>query len=377
MRELSLILLAAGGSTRFGLPTKKQWLYQDETPLWLFVAQSFEKLYDFAQIVIVGNKDELKLMKSFAGYKFVEGGDSRQESLKNAIAEIDSKYVLVNDVARACIDKEMFARLISAKKEGACVAPALKVSDTCYFDGKPIDREKLLRVQTPQLSDRATLKELLDSAQEFTDESSAFYANSKEVIFIDGSSKATKLTYKDDLKNLPCLKAPANLPKSGFGIDIHPFEDGKQMVLCGVDIESKFGFKAHSDGDVGIHALIDALLGASSLGDIGELFPDTDAQYKNADSKELLKEVSKLVKAVGYEIVHCDLSILAQVPKISPYKEQMRESLASIMQIGKNRVNIKATTAEKMGFVGREEGVAVKAIVTLNYYKWDRIWRLL
>ena len=377
MRDISLILLAAGGSTRFGLPTKKQWLYQDETPLWLFVAQSFEKLYDFAQIVIVANKDELKLMKSFAEYKFVEGGDSRQESLKNAIAEIDSKYVLVNDVARACIDKEMFARLISAKKEGACVVPALKVSDTCYFDGKPIDREKLLRVQTPQLSDRATLKELLDSAQEFTDESSAFYANSKEVIFIDGSSKATKLTYKDDLKNLPCLKAPANLPKSGFGIDIHPFEDGKQMVLCGVDIESNFGFKAHSDGDVGIHALIDALLGASSLGDIGELFPDTDAQYKNADSKELLKEVSKLVKAVGYEIVHCDLSILAQVPKISPYKEQMRESLASIMQIGKNRVNIKATTAEKMGFVGRKEGVAVKAIVTLNYYKWDRIWRLL
>ena len=373
MSELSLILLAAGSSTRFSLPTKKQWLYQNETPLWLFVAQSFEKLYDFAQIVIVGNKKELKLMKSFAKYKFVEGGDSRQESLKNAIAEIDSKYILVNDVARCCIDKEMFTKLLSAKTEGACIAPALKVSDTCYFDGKPIDREKLLRVQTPQLSHRATLKELLSSPQEFTDESSVFYANSKKVIFIEGSNKATKLTYKDDLKNLTCLETPASLPKNGFGIDIHPFEDGKQMVLCGIDIESSFGFKAHSDGDVGIHALIDALLGASSLGDIGELFPDTDAQYKNADSKEFLKEVAKLVKAVGYEIVHCDLSILAQVPKISPYKEQMQESLASTMQIDKNRVNIKATTAEKMSFVGRKEGIVVKAIVTLNYYKWDRI----
>jgi len=372
MSNISLILLAAGESSRFGLPSKKQWLYQDEIPLWLFVAETFLNLYDFSQIVIVGNAQELKLMRSFAKFVFVSGGKTRQESLKNALQAVDSDYVLVNDVARCCIDSQMFNRLLSEKKEEACVVPTLKVSDTTYYNGEPIDREKLLRVQTPQLSYAKTLKNLLENAKEFTDESSLFFNNNKEVIFIEGSKRAEKLTYKEDLQTLPCLKKPATTFKTGFGIDIHPFEEGKEMVLCGIKIDSNFGFKAHSDGDVAIHALIDALLGASSLGDIGELFPDNDIKYKNADSRELLKEVVKLVKGVGYEIIHCDLSILAQVPKISPYKELMREALASIMEIGENQVNIKATTGEKLGFVGREEGVAVKATVTLNYYRWDR-----
>ena len=371
MGNISLILLSAGNSTRFGLPVKKQWLYQNDTPLWLFVANSFKEIYDFAQIVIVGNAKELKLMKQFADFSFVAGGKSRQESLKNALSLIDSEYVLVSDVARCCVEKELLLRVINAKEKDACVVPAIKVSDTVYYDGKPIDREKLLRIQTPQLSHTATLKEILNTQKEFTDESSAFYNSGKRVIFVEGSGKAAKLTYKDELLNMPCLKPPANCAKVGFGIDIHPFEDGKEMFLGGVKIDSPFGFRAHSDGDVAIHALIDALLGASSLGDIGELFPDTDMKYKNIDSKELLKDVVKLVKGVGYEIVHCDLSILAQTPKISPYKEKIKETLSDIMGISKNKINIKATTAEKLGFVGRKEGVAVEAIVTLNYYRWD------
>ena len=373
MGDFSLILLAAGNSTRFGLPTKKQWLYQNHKPLWQFVAESFTENYNFSQIVIVANQNELKLMKSFADYKFVAGGNSRQESLQNALELIESEYVLVNDVARCCLDSELLKRLLSAKKENSCVVPTLKVSDTVYFDGKPIDREKLVRVQTPQLSHTTTLKEVLKSSKEFTDESSAFFANSKEVIFVEGSQKAQKLTYKEELKSLKCLKAPANSPKVGFGIDIHPFESGKQMVLCGVEIESPFGFKAHSDGDVAIHALIDALLGASNLGDIGELFPDTDSKYKNADSRELLDAVTKLIKDVGYEIINCDLSIVAQAPKISPHKEAMKDSLSAILKIGKNQINIKATTGEELGFVGRKEGVVVYATVTLNYYRWDEI----
>ena len=373
MRELSLILLAAGSSTRFGLPTKKQWLYQNSKPLWQFVADSFTKNYNFSQVVIVANKDELKLMQSIADYKFIEGGSSRQESLQNALKLIDSEYILVNDVARCCLDSELLKRLLNSKKPNSCVVPTLKVSDTVYFDGKPIDREKLLRVQTPQLSHTATLKELLKSNKEFTDESSAFFANSKEVIFVEGSQKAQKLTYKEEFKSLKCLKAPSNSPRVGFGIDIHPFEENKQMVLCGVEIESSFGFKAHSDGDVAIHALIDALLGASNLGDIGELFPDTDSKYENADSKELLRAVTKLIKGIGYEIVNCDLSIVAQVPKISPHKEAMKATLANILEIGKNQINIKATTGEELGFVGRKEGVAVYATATLNYYRWNEI----
>ena len=374
MSDVSLILLAAGNSSRFGLPTKKQWLYIDEEPLWLYVAKRLESYYDFAQIVIVANEKELNLMQQFANYLFTKGGSSRQESLKGALSLIDSPYVVVNDVARCCIDKDLLDRLLKAKKENACVVPALKVTDTTYYDGKPIDREKLLRVQTPQLSHTQTLKEILNSTKdEFTDESSAFYAYNKELIFIEGSYKAQKLTYKDELKNFKCLKPPSLDFKTGFGIDIHPFISNKDMYLCGVKIDSNLGFKAHSDGDVAIHALIDALLGAANLGDIGELFPDSDNKYKNADSKELLKEVINLVRGVGYEVVNCDLSIVAQVPKISPYKQQMQDSLASILNISKSKINIKATTAEKLGFIGRKEGVAVYATVTLNYYRWDRI----
>ena len=374
MRDISLVLLAAGNSSRFGLQTKKQWLYQDDEPLWLFVANRLKKLYNFSNIVVVGNKEELKLMKNFANFTYIEGGkSSRQESLINALNAINSEFVLVNDVARCCVDKKLIDTLIENASLNSCVVPAIKISDTTYFDGKPIDREKLLRVQTPQLSCTKTLKEILKEAKDFTDESSAFYKAGKEVKFIDGSADAHKLTYADDLKLIKCLKSPTSLQKNGFGYDIHPFEDKKQMVLCGVKIDAPYGFKAHSDGDVAIHALIDALLGASSLGDIGELFPDTDAKYAGADSKELLKKVAKLVKGVGYSITNCDLTIVAQKPKISPYKEQMLNSLSKILDVSKSCLNIKATTAEKLGFIGREEGVAVYATATLNYYKWDKI----
>lgn len=373
LSSISLVLLAAGDSTRFGLATKKQWLYQEDKPLWLTLLERLQNIYSFEKVIVVANTQELSLMQRFSSVTFIQGGNSRQESLRNALEKIESDFVIVNDIARACVSEEVILRLIEHAKPSGCVAPALKLSDTCYFDGKPIDREKLLRIQTPQLSCVTTLKELLESAAEFTDESSAFYSANKDVIFIEGTQEAHKLTYKEDLKLLPCLKAPANMAKNGFGIDIHSFEEGKPMVLAGVAIESSFGFKAHSDGDVAIHALIDALLGASSLGDIGELFPDNDPTFKGADSKELLQKVATLIKSVGYQIVHCDLTIVAQTPKISPYKKQMQSTLAEILEIGVSAINIKATTAEKLGFIGREEGVAVYATATLNYYRWDRI----
>jgi len=373
VRDISLILLAAGNSRRFGLPTKKQWLYQNDKPLWQFVANRLKKLYNFKQIIVVGNKDELKLMQKFANFTFVEGGASRQKSLQNALSKVDSKFVLVNDVARCCVDKKLLNKLIKKAQKKACVVPAIKLSDTTYFNSKPIDREKLLRVQTPQLSCTKTLKKLLNNSKEWTDESTAFYNANKKVIFVEGSNSAHKLTYKDDLKLITCLKKPKKQSKTGFGVDTHPFENGKKMVLCGVEIDSPFGFKAHSDGDVAIHAIIDALLGASSLGDIGELFPDTNSIYKNADSKELLKKVVNLVKGVGYEIINCDITIVAQTPKISPYKKKMSKILSKILKIEQSCLNIKATTAEKLGFIGRKEGVTVYATTTLNYYRWDKI----
>ena len=370
--DISLVLLAAGESNRLNLPTKKQWLYINDIPLWKFVANRFQNFYPFKKIIIVGNKKELLLMQKFdSNYIYVAGGDSRQESLKNALEQVSSKYVMVSDVARACIPKKIIKKLIKKRAKKSCVTPAITVSDTSYFNYEPIDRQKLLQIQTPQLSHTKTLKKILNTAQEFTDESSAFYKAGYNVIFIKGSYKSHKITYKKDLFKLSCLKAPQKLTKVGFGLDIHQFQKEKDMYLAGVKLDVPFGFKAHSDGDVAIHAIIDALLGASALGDIGELFPDTDEEFKNIDSKKLLKEALNLVYSVGYEVVHIDITILAEIPKIAPYKKQMQKTLAEVMNILESQINIKATRGEKLGFIGRKEGVSVQAVATLKYYGWD------
>jgi 2-C-methyl-D-erythritol 4-phosphate cytidylyltransferase/2-C-methyl-D-erythritol 2,4-cyclodiphosphate synthase len=156
----------------------------------------------------------------------------------------------------------------------------------------------------------------------------------------------------------------------GFGIDIHPFEEGKPMMLCGIRIDSPFGFKAHSDGDVAIHAIIDALLGASGLGDIGEFYPDTSDEYKGVDSSKLLKDTVQRLSNFGYVIGNIDITIIAQTPRLLNYKRDMRFNLARLLNLTPNLVNIKATTAEKLGWIGRKEGVAVEAVATLYYYDW-------
>ncbi len=372
MKDITLILLAAGSSTRFGLGVKKQWLYQGDKPLWQKVVKDFMSSFVFADTIIVADPKESEYMKLFGEYIIVEGGNSRQQSLKNALEYVHTEHVIVNDVARSCIDREMVSRVIDNKDKAACIVPALKVSDTLYVGNKPVDREKARLIQTPQLSHTETLRKALESINEFTDESSAIAALGESVLFVDGSEAAHKLTRLSDLSRLPCLIPPSNVTLTGYGIDIHPFEEGKEMKLCGITIDSPFGFKAHSDGDVAIHALIDALMGAAGLGDIGELYPDTDAEYAGADSSMLLQDTVSLLHSVGYEIRNVDITILAQVPKILPYKKEMRSRLSKLLDLPQHKVNIKATTAEKLGFVGRKEGVTVHAVAALGYYDWTK-----
>ena len=258
MSDITLILLGAGSASRFKLPPKKQWLWIDKQPLWLKVANDFQSIHEFKSTIIVSSKDDIKSMSNFAEFNFVEGGKSRQQSLKNALKEVKTPYVLVSDIARCCLDSDMIKRVISAKKDNSCIVPTLKVVDTLYFEHSPIDREATKIVQTPQLSSTQTLQKALDTNQEFTDDSSAVASMGGEVIFVEGSTKAHKLTTIDDLAKMDCLQAPSKRAMTGFGIDIHAFEEGKPMMLCGIEIDSPFGFKAHSDGDVAIHALIDA-----------------------------------------------------------------------------------------------------------------------
>ncbi len=373
LSDVTLILLGAGCSSRFDSSVKKQWLYSAEQPLWLQVARHFETLHPFAEIIIVSSAEDIRFMPYFADYTYVVGGDSRQASLTNALTEVQSRYVLVSDIARACVPADMVARILAAKEEAACIVPALSATDTLYMDDLPLDREKVRIIQTPQLSVTETLKKSLKSDKTFTDDSSAIVALGEQIHFVQGDPKAHKLTTVADLEKLPCLQPPVKRMMSGFGLDIHPFEPGKPMVLGGVVIDSEVGFKAHSDGDVAIHALIDALLGAAGMGDIGELYPDTDAAYKGADSKVLLQDTLKRVQSHGFEIGNVDLTILAEAPRINPYKLQIRKTLASLLQLPMQRVNIKATTAEKLGFVGRKEGVTVYAVATLHYFDWTKL----
>ena len=373
MSDLTLILLAAGNSTRFGTPIKKQWLRIGHQPLWHFVTNEFEKLNLFKKIIITAHKDEIKYMKSFSDLTIIEGGSTRQESLYNALSQVDTTYVMVSDVARACPPKDLILRLIESKNKADCIIPTLKVNDTISFDGSNIDREKLKRIQTPQLSKTEVLKNALDTNIEYTDESSAIVAFGKSRAEVEGDEEAQKITNLSDMKKIPCLKKPSTDTLVGNGFDVHAFEDGKKMFLGGVEIDSSFGFKAHSDGDVAIHSLIDALLGAAGMGDIGTLFPDSDDTYKNIDSKLLLKECVKRLHNCGFEIINVDITIIAQTPRLSDYKAKIRSTLADILKIETFLCNIKATTTEKLGFTGRKEGVAVQSSATLKYLDWTNL----
>lgn len=370
MSDLTLILLAAGNSTRFKTAVKKQWLRIGHDPLWLYVTNRITAMKNFSKVIIAAHPDEITFMNSICEYTIVSGGQTRQESLANAMEHVESPYVLVTDIARSCIPNELIERLIASKDMADCIVPSLPLSDTIVFANTTIDREQVQRIQTPQLSKTSILKAALQTTIHYTDESSAIVAHGGTRHFVSGDEAGHKITHTHDLVSLECLKAPSNAIFTGNGFDVHGFEDGKSMVLGGVTIESPFGFLAHSDGDVAIHALIDALLGAACLGDIGMLFPDTDNTYKNADSKELLRQCVLKLHQFGFVILHADITIIAQTPKIASYKDAMRHTLCSLLQLPLSRVNIKATTTEHLGFIGRKEGVGVLATASLHYFDW-------
>jgi 2-C-methyl-D-erythritol 4-phosphate cytidylyltransferase/2-C-methyl-D-erythritol 2,4-cyclodiphosphate synthase len=374
LSDSTLVLLAAGEATRFKRPVKKQWLRIGAEPLWLRVLENFRAMRLFKEAVVVCHADEKAFMQRHIyneKVRFVTGGPSRQASLKNALETVKTPLVLVSDVARPCVDRAVCKTLLAAIARADCAVPTLPVPDTVWYDGEPIDRKHLLRIQTPQLSRTEILAKALDTGTEYTDESSAIHAVGGKVAFIAGDPSLHKLTFAEDTALLPCLAPPDTAARfTGTGFDVHAFEEGRPMKLGGVAIDVPYGFKAHSDGDVALHALTDALLGAAGMGDIGELFPDTDAAWAGADSAKLLRHVAHLLTHTGFEIVQADLTIMAQQPKIAPYKEAMRRKISEILEIAPQHTNIKATTTEKLGFVGRREGVAVQASATLKFFNW-------
>ncbi len=432
MKNLTLIVMAAGNSTRFcndngayeyitkvaktysnqdkelqNISVRKQWLRLGTTPLWLYVTNTLvlyilEILKDLQQhkislekIIITSSSEDInyinKLVSSSLGFyvdgdlleiplQIVMGGDSRFKSLKNAIQAVETNFIIVNDCARFNTSKSVLKHMLTlfSQDDYDCIVPYLEVTDTTLIfndaDSRHsvIDREKIKLIQTPQLTNVEKLMQTFDKNIDFSDESSAICTlDNAKLGFVAGNKDMIKLTYKNDLKLLRKLynKNPyfrKNNLLIGHGSDIHGFVESKEMYLCGVKIESDFGFKAHSDGDVGIHAIIDSILGAMNYGDIGELFPDKDNTFKDIDSKILLKHVYDYCLSVGLEIMNLDLTVIAQTPRISQYKSQMQEVLANILYISKSQISIKASTAEKLGFIGRKEGVLAQSIVQLR-----------
>jgi 2-C-methyl-D-erythritol 4-phosphate cytidylyltransferase/2-C-methyl-D-erythritol 2,4-cyclodiphosphate synthase len=369
LSDTTLVLLAAGSSSRFGLPVKKQWLWIDDEPLWLFVAKRFEP-FGFERTIIVASPDEAHLFRHYCDYEIVPGGTSRQDSLSRALEGIDTPYIMASDVARCCVPARLIEKILAKKGAADCIAPAITPPDTVVYRNETIERDHVRLVQTPQLSRTETLRRAFGLG-EFTDESSAIRAAGGEVFYIEGDHRARKLTYKDDLRYLECLTPPAKMPRTGFGLDVHPFCEGRPLYLCGIQIPHTHGLAGHSDADVAIHALIDALLGAAGFGDIGELFPDSDDSYAGIDSKILLERTAQLLQSCGFAIGSVDLTIAAQAPKLLGFKDAMRSRIAKILALPKHRVNIKATTTERLGFVGRKEGIAATAAATLHYLDWS------
>jgi len=409
LKDISLILLAAGDSSRFELPVKKQWLRVGELPLWQYVAQNIARAHPFKKIVIAVNEEDVSYCERLyacssasvrgesaecdtSEYKFqrkqgeiecnayecgsanlkfhfAPGGANRQSSLKNALRLVESELVLVSDVARAQISPELISSLIRNLGSADCISPYLGVNDTTYLGERIVEREELRLIQTPQLSRTALLKKALEGSEIFTDDSAAVGSAGGRLEFIKGEAGALKITRVSDLAALN-LKPCSRDIFCGTGYDVHALEKGAGIVLGGVQIPCEFALIAHSDGDVAIHALIDAICGAAMLGDIGELFPDSDAKLKGADSKELLRKVMRRVRGYGYELVNADITIIAQRPKIGAYKAQIQEVLSEILNCA--RVNVKATTTEGLGFTGRSEGIAAQAAVSLKFYDWQK-----
>ncbi len=388
--NMSLIIMSAGESRRFCKKSavKKHWIRVGEKPLWLFVADIFNARYKFAKTIITANALEVAYMKRFCDYEIVRGGDSRQKSLENALQCVDSEFVAVSDAARFCVDFEALDRLFAVDLRGIdCIIPTLGIADTIFMEGessgenarKYLDRSAVKIVQTPQISRVATLKKAFKLG-DFSDESSAINALGGKIICVEGSPKMHKLTHFSDLErilsnfNLAHFDSAQNTQDSanpsgiriGYGFDTHRFCKGDEITLCGVKIKCEFGIEAHSDGDVALHALMDALLGAVGAGDIGEWFPPNDERFKGVDSMNLLAQVVDFAQSVGFGIVNVDMMILAEIPKITPHKDKMIEILSKALRLPKNRINIKATTMEKMGFVGRKEGICAKVVVSLK-----------
>jgi len=374
------VIVAAGRGHRAGTSLPKQYLELNGKTVLRRTIESFLAHQDISLVQVVIHPDDLELYdKAVEGLELpppVSGGESRQASVLNgleALAPRKPTNVLIHDAARPFVSRHDISNILTKLENHPAVLPAVRLADTLKREkngmvGDTLDREGLWRAQTPQGFEFASILEAhrRQAGQNLTDDCAVAEASDIAVAIVESSENNFKITTADDVKRAQQMTATQILTRMGSGFDVHGFCDGDQVTLCGISIPHNRSLKGHSDADVALHALTDALLGSMALGDIGQHFPPGDSDWKNADSAIFLQKANDLVRQAGAEVVNLDLTIICESPKIGPHSEAMRKNVATLLDLPIDRVSIKATTTEGLGFAGRKEGIAAQALASVR-----------
>lgn len=371
--SVTAIIVAAGASRRMGFDKLSYRLPEGrtvlETSCALFAAHP---AVDELVLVAGGNRPQCEAIAAACPKPctVVQGGATRADSVRSGLAAAKGQLVAIHDAARPFASAEIITAALQAAAESGAAAPAVPVKDTIKIadqDGKVVatpDRAMLYAVQTPQCFDRALYLQALEAvsgekASLVTDDCSLFELAGLPVTLTAGDYANLKITTKEDLQKEKTMRI-------GHGYDVHRLVEDRKLILGGVEVPYEKGLLGHSDADVLLHAVMDAVLGAAALGDIGQHFPDTDPAYKGADSLALTREVAKIIAAHGYKVGNIDATILCQRPKLAPHIPAMRQNIADAFGLPLDAVSVKATTEEHLGFTGEGLGIAAHAVALIE-----------
>ena len=362
------LIVAAGSGTRAGGALPKQYAMVAGKPLVAHAYAAFARHPAVDEVVVVIAAGAEAMAEAALGdVPIVVGGATRRESVARGLAAVSGARVLVHDAARPFVPAAVIDRVLAALDEAEAAMPVLAVADTLVRGGAVVPRDGLARVQTPQGFRTDALRAAhagWPAGEEATDDAQMVRRLGGSVALVQGDAMLDKVTHPDDFAAAEARVTWETRSASGF--DVHRLEAGEELWLGGVLIPHDKGLSGHSDADVGLHALTDALLGTIAAGDIGTHFPPSDPQWKGADSAQFLRHAATLIADKGGRIDFVDLTLICEAPKIGPHREAMRARIGALLGLREDRVSIKATTTERLGFTGRGEGIAAQAVATVS-----------
>ena len=373
---VTALIVAAGKGERLGSDVPKQYRPIGGKPVlrWAVEAMARHPSVNEVRVVIGSGHQELAeaALTGLSVGALIEGGLERSDSVLNGLQAIDGGTVLVHDAARPFCPPKVIDRLLAALDGSDGAVPVLPVADTLAMGSgtleSSVDRKNLLRVQTPQAFHVEDLIYAYEEAgrASATDESTVMLAAGLKVATVEGDPMLEKLTTHADWNRAEAILASRMVCRTGMGFDVHAFEGDGPVMLGGIEVPHSRGLQGHSDADVVLHSITDALLGAAGLGDIGQHFPPSEPQWKGASSDLFLSHAAQLISDRSGIIDHVDCTVIAEEPKVGPHRSAMRERIAAILGLGIDQVSIKATTTEGLGFTGRREGIAAQAIASIR-----------